>query len=219
MSEPKAEHAMRRSTRGRVVDVARFALMGLAAGAAAKIADESGIGWLADLGTYPAVWVLALATIARAAPTAGASALTAGGFFTAMVGAYYAWASLALGFPWGPELLYWLTIAVLAVPFAAAAVWWALRRSGAVAGLVLAAMAAIAAGNGALLRAVRALSGDLPLEFVRPMQVVIEIAVSILLIVVFPRHHRTRWWAIGAWPPLVWLTPRMLALLARIAVG
>jgi hypothetical protein len=46
-----------------------FAGLGVLAGVAAKAADESGIGWTADLGTYPAAWVLAVALIGRYAPT------------------------------------------------------------------------------------------------------------------------------------------------------
>jgi len=195
-------------------------MIGVLAGIAAKLADESGIGWLGDLGTYPAVWVLALGLIARVAPSAGAAAVRAGVFFAAMVGGYYAWAVLALGFPKGPELVAWLAVATLAVPLVGAALWRAMRSNRAGAGLALATTAALAVVNGATLRAVLALTGHLPLELVRPVQVVAEIAVTILLIVVFPRHRRARWWAIGAWLPLAWLTLRMVdQVLGRIGIG
>ncbi len=216
----KQVHAMRGPIRVRLAGPGWLVLGGLAAGAAAKIADESGIGWLADLGTYPAVWVLALAVLSRAAPSAAAAAVTAGMFFSSMVLGYYAWARLALSFPWGPEPLYWLAIATVAVPLLATGVWWALRNTGALAGLVLSAVAAIAVGNGAMLRAFRALTGHLPLDLLRPVQVIAEIVISILLIVVFPRDNRTRWWAIAAWLPLLWFTPRILdPVLARIGLG
>jgi hypothetical protein len=42
--------------------------LGLVAGALAKAADESGSRWAADLGSYPAAWVLAVALLGGAAP-------------------------------------------------------------------------------------------------------------------------------------------------------
>ena len=41
------------------------ALLGVLAGVAAKAADESGLRWAADLGSYPAAWVLAVALLGR----------------------------------------------------------------------------------------------------------------------------------------------------------
>jgi hypothetical protein len=220
VSAPGQEHGRRRSVRGRLLSLSGFVLAGAAAGIVAKIADESTIGWLGDLGTYPAVWVLAVAVIARTTPTAGVAATGAGAFFAAMVGGYYGWASLVLGFPPGPEPLYWITIATLVVPLVAGAVWWAIRSLGAMPGLMLAATASLAVLNGATPRAVLAARGHLPVELVRPVQVVAEAAVIILLLVVLPRHRRTRWWAIGTWLPLAWLTSRMLdQVLGRIGIA
>ena len=42
--------------------------LGLVAGALAEAADESGPRWAADLGSYPAAWVLAVALLGGAAP-------------------------------------------------------------------------------------------------------------------------------------------------------
>jgi hypothetical protein len=64
---------------------------GALAGIAAKIADESPITGMADLGTSPTVWVLALAVIARFAPTPVHAAIRAAAFFVAMCIGYYAW--------------------------------------------------------------------------------------------------------------------------------
>jgi len=47
---------------------------GVLAGIAAKAADESGRRWAADLGSYPAAWVLAVALIGRCAGTPRAAA-------------------------------------------------------------------------------------------------------------------------------------------------
>jgi hypothetical protein len=49
--------------------VAGFVLLGVLAGVTAKAADESGWGWAADLGSYPAAWVLAVALIGGSAPS------------------------------------------------------------------------------------------------------------------------------------------------------
>jgi len=50
--------------------LATFAGLGVLAGVAAKAADESGWRWAADLGSYPAAWVLAVAVIGRSATRA-----------------------------------------------------------------------------------------------------------------------------------------------------
>ncbi|TFV44632.1 hypothetical protein [Blastococcus sp. TF02A-35] len=53
------------------VRAAAAALAGVLAGVAAKAADESGWQWAADLGTYPAAWVLAVALLGRCARRPG----------------------------------------------------------------------------------------------------------------------------------------------------
>jgi hypothetical protein len=60
------------------------ALLGLLAGVAAKAADESGLRWAADLGSYPAAWVLAVALLGRAAWSVPAAAARSAVFFAAM---------------------------------------------------------------------------------------------------------------------------------------
>ncbi|MCW2531580.1 MAG: hypothetical protein JWP62_1150 [Blastococcus sp.] len=52
-----------------------LALLGALAGISAKAADESGWRWAADLGSYPAARVLAVALLGRFAPTWRAAAL------------------------------------------------------------------------------------------------------------------------------------------------
>jgi hypothetical protein len=130
-----------------------LAVLGLLAGIAAKAADESGLAWAADLGSYPALWVLAVALVGRAAPGAPTAALRSALFFAAMSVAYYAWAALVLGFGWNRLLVAWLLLSVTAVPAVAAAVQWATRRAGPLAGGVLAGAAGIVLAGGAVLRA------------------------------------------------------------------
>ena len=60
------------------------AVLGLVAGALAEAADESGLRWAADLGSYPAAWVLAVALLGRAAWSVPAAAARSAVFFAAM---------------------------------------------------------------------------------------------------------------------------------------
>ena len=114
------------------------AVLGLVAGALAEAADESGLRWAADLGSYPAAWVLTVALVGGAAPTVRAGAARSAAFFAAMSVAYYAWAALVLGFGWNRLLVAWLLLSVTAVPAVAAAVQWATRRPRPVSGALLA---------------------------------------------------------------------------------
>jgi len=130
--------------------VGGLALLGVAAGAAAKWADESPVGWLGELGTYAGVWILALALVARLAPAPRAAAWRAAAFFAALAVAYYAWAEHVLGFaPGGRALALWLVVALTAAPGGAAALAWAFPRRGPVpAALVALAAGAVLADRG-----------------------------------------------------------------------
>jgi len=111
------------------------ALPGVLAGVLAKAADESGRSWAADLGSYPAAWVLAVALLAWSAPTWAAAVSRSAVFFAAMTVAYYAWAAEVLDFGRDVRLLViWLLLSVTAVPATAVAVWWATRRAGVLPG-------------------------------------------------------------------------------------
>lgn len=217
---PHSSQQMPHTDQARLARVGALAAAGVLAGIGAKVADESAIGWLADAGTYPALWVLAFAVVARSAPDAGDAAATAAAFFAAMVAGYYGWAGLVLGFPQGSEPWYWLGIAIVAVPIGALVTWWALRSSAIVAAVVVGAVASLAVVNGASLRAARALTGDLPVTLVRPVQVVIEVVVTVVVLAVLPLQRRIRGWALAAWLPLVWLTPQVAgAVLGRLPLG
>lgn len=180
--------------------------LGLGAGALAKAADESGLRWAADLGSYPAAWVLAVALLGRAAPTVRAAATRAAVFFAAMSLAYYGWAALVLGFGWNRLLVAWLLLSATAVPAVAAAAQWATRRPGPRPGALLAGTAGIVLAGGAVL-------GD---AGVHPVQAVADVAVAGVLAAVLPRHGRTRLWAVVLLVPATWLAGRGLDVLAAL---
>ena len=179
---------------------------GLLAGAAAKAGDESGWRWAADLGSYPAAWVLAVALIGWAAASVRAAALRAGVFFAAMTVAYYGWAAVVLGFGWDLRLLVaWLVLSATAVPLVAAAASWSTRRTGPLPAALLALAAGITLGGGALGDA-----GD------HPVQAVADVAVALVLTVVLPRDRRTRLLAVLATLPLTVVAAVLLGLLRTV---
>jgi len=187
---------------------ARAAVLGVGAGIVAKAGDESGWRWAADLGSYPAAWVLAVALIGWRAPTVRAAAVRAGVFFAAMTVAYYTWAALVLDFGWEVRLLgAWLVLSATAVPLTAAGVHVATRRTGWLPGALLAMAAGITLGGGALEDA-----GS------HPVQVVVDVLVAGVLVVVLPRDTRTRLAAVLLTLPLSWVAAQLLDEL-RTALG
>lgn len=180
------------------------AALGLVAGVAAKAADESGWRWAADLGSYPAAWVLAVALIGRFAPTAVLAAARAAVFFAAMTVAYYGWAAWVLDFGSDRDLVaIWLLLSATAVPAFAVVTWWATRRPGPLAG----AMLGLAAGTALLGGAVRRpwADGALSAELLAPVQVVVEVVVVLVVTLALPRHVSTRIWAAVLVLPMGWL--------------
>jgi hypothetical protein len=182
------------------------AVLGPVAGALAKAADESGLRWAADLGSYPAAWVLAVALLGGAAPTVRAAAARSAAFFAAMSVAYYAWAALVLGFGWNRLLVAWLLLSVTAVPAVAAAVQWATRRPGLLPGALLAGAAGTVLAGGAVLTDAGA----------HPVQAVADVAVAAVLIAVLPCNGRTRLWALVLLAPATWPAGRGLDVLAAL---
>jgi hypothetical protein len=167
---------------------------GALSGAAAKVADESDITGMADLGTSPTVWVLALALIARLAPTQVDAAIRAAGFFAAMCIGYYAWTSAVLGYPGsGPLLMGWIAIALTIVPVGAALIRWSYDRSGVVAGAVLAGAGGVALSDQRVVQLWHAAIGGLPSDFpLRPIQGLTGIATALVITLWLPTHHATR---------------------------
>lgn len=179
---------------------------GLVAGVAAKAADESGLAWAADLGSYPAPWVLAVAVLGRAAPSVRAAATRSAVFFAVMSMAYYAWAALVLGFGWNRLLGAWLVLSLTAVPAVAVAVHRATRRDGPLPGALLAGAAGIVLGGGAVL-------GDAASH---PVQAGADVLVAAVLVAVLPRRACTRLWAVAFLAPATWLAARGLDLLQAL---
>jgi hypothetical protein len=178
--------------------LAGLLVLGALSGALAKAADESPYRWAADLGTYPAAWVLALALVARLSPTMPLAAVRASVFFLSMSLAYFAWSSVVLGFGVERYALLWLALAVSAVPVGASVSHWACNRRGALPGLVLAAVAALAVADRLAWQLWWAwVLDDAPDDFpLRPFQAFFGIAVALVITAVLPRHHRTRRYAV-----------------------
>lgn len=180
---------------------------GALSGVAAKISDESTITGLADVGTSPTVWVLALALIARFAPTRADAAIRAAAFFAAMCIGYYAWTFQVLGYPGsGPLLVGWLAIALSVVPVGAALIRWSCSRSGVRAAAVLAGAGGIALSDERVVQLWYAATGQLPSDFpLRPIQGLIAISTAMVMTLWLPRHHATRVWAGALLLPLTYV--------------
>jgi hypothetical protein len=200
---------MAAEVRPEAVRVVAAALLGAAAGVAAKAADEGPVGWLGDLDTYAAVWIFALALIARYAPSSRTAALRAAAFFLAMSLAYYAWAERVLGFgPGGASLALWATVSLTVVPAVAAALAWGFSRRGALAGAVVAAAAAVTVADGGVVWQVlwTHVLGAAPDGFrVRPVQAAAALTLGLAIALALPAHRRTRVWALALTPPLAWI--------------
>lgn len=194
-----------------------FGGLGLLTGVLAKAGDESGWRWAADLGTYPAAWVLSVALIGWWAPSLQAAAVRAGVFFAAMAVAYYAWAALVLDFGWSAGLLIaWLVLSATAVPATGAAVSWATRRSGVLPGGLLGVPAGLVLGSGAAHEWWRAeVQPGLTLPD-RPVQVIAELVTAIALVAVLPRDRRTRGWAAVLAVPAILVAAPVLDLFRSV---
>jgi hypothetical protein len=190
----------------RPVALPALVAFGVLAGVLAKAADESGWGWAADLGSFPAAWVLTVALLGRFAPSGRAAVVRAAVFFAAMSIAYYAWAAEVLAFGWNRELLgAWLALSCTAVPATALAAWWASRRPGVLPGALLAVLAAIALGGGVVRQQWGIWTGAQPYLTAQPVQAAVDLVVTLVLVAALPQHLRTRLWAVALTVPLVWL--------------
>jgi Family of unknown function (DUF6518) len=193
--------------------LALLAAAGVAAGVVAKAADESGHAWAGDLGSYPAAWVLVVAVIGWAAPSARHAAVRAAVFFAAMTAAYYAWSAEVLHFGWQPHLLLvWLLASVTAVPAVAAAAEWASRRAGVLPGALLALPAGIALGGGVLWREWLLWTAPQPFLPAQPVQAVADAVTALVLVLALPRSARTRVWAVLLLVPMWWLAAELLGV-------
>lgn len=214
---------MTRSTMdlGPLTRLAAAGALGVVAGIAAKLADESGIGWLSDLGTFGAIWVLVIIAIAWIAPTLVAAAVRSALFFIGLSVAYYAVSSFVLGFPETGLVVRWAALAVTAVPIMAAAIWWAARRRGLLPAVVAAMVAAIALFDGNVLPFWYAATGEpLPPEFpYRPVQAAVEIGTALVAVLLIPREWLTRAVALVLIVPASFLVPELINLAMRAVSG
>lgn len=118
-----------------------LAVLGGLLGVVAKAADESTVQWLGDFGTQAGAWLFAAALIGRLAATRRVAATRSALLFLGVCSGYYGWGHYVLGFP-TPRILYlWVLFALTAAPAMSAAVSWASRRRGVLAGMVMAAAA------------------------------------------------------------------------------
>jgi len=177
-----------------------LAVLGALTGIAAKAADESSWRWAADLGSYPAAWVLGVALIGRSAPTWRAAAGRAAVFFVAMSLAYYAWAAWVLGFGWSRAMPAWLLLSVTVVPVFCMCTWWATQRAGVLPGAMLALSAGITIAEGA--------GGG--------VQRVVDVVTVAALVLLLPRHRSTRLWAVVLTLPAVWVAGALFDLLRQV---
>ncbi|WP_104524486.1 hypothetical protein [Blastococcus atacamensis] len=181
------------------------AFTGVLAGAAAKAADESGWQWAADIGSFPAAWVLVVALIGRFAPSLPVAAARAAVLFASMTVAYYAWAALVLGLGWSRLLPVWLVLSATAVAVVAMGARWAMSRHGPPRGAVWALAAGIVLAGGAVPDA-----GD------HPVQAVADVLVTGVLVLVLPRSTAARGWACLFLAPATVLAGLGLRLLAAV---
>lgn len=183
-----------------------LASAGAAAGIIAKVADESGVRWMSDAGTLPALWALTLTVIAALAPDALRAALRSVAFFTSACLAYYLWQAYVLNFGAGKVTYLWLALSVTVVPALAALLWWAVRRRGVWGALVLAGVGGFVLANGSVIQVWWYLTSTLPEEFpLRPVQAAFDLVVALVVVTLLPRHHATRSWAALLLVPTAWL--------------
>jgi hypothetical protein len=204
--------------------LAGAAVAGALCGVAAKAADTAATDWVNDLADFPAAYLLALALLARTAPSAVTSAVRAAAFFTTLCLAYYSWSSIVLGFGGGRFLFAWTAVALTVVPLLAAVLQWASRRDDAGAGLVtglvmgLAAAAPLADGAPRRLWSLYisdALDSGVPLHL---PQAVLDVTVAAIVAGLLPRHRRTRLVALALVLPLVFVAGRLIDA-ARSMIG
>ena len=191
----------RRHRFARAVPVAGWAVTGAAVGVLAKLGDLAG-SWWGDAGTYPAVWVIPIAILARTSRGPGQAALRAAVFFVPMTVAYYAWAQVILGFGYTRDLVVWLVLAAAVVPPFAAVVRWGREGCDALAAGTAALLAALSFSGGALHRVWLAATGSLPSDATRPVQAALEVVVAVGVVLWLPRTRRARTWAALALVPV-----------------
>lgn len=104
-------------------------IVGLALGALAKVADQSPVPGIGDVGTHLGVWVVVITAASVTAPSRAAAAARSALLMIAMVAGYYTAAYLYFRVIPVLDIVVWSTGALTGVPALAALVWPA-RHSG-----------------------------------------------------------------------------------------
>ena len=99
------------------------ALLGLALGVLAKVADQSPVPGLGDVGTFMGVWIAVVTVIAVSAPSRIVAVMRAALTMIGMVAAYYAAAYLYFRVIPLLDIAVWSIAALTGVPALAALVW------------------------------------------------------------------------------------------------
>jgi hypothetical protein len=193
------------------------ALAGAVSGIAAKLADQTQVDWLNDLGTYPAIWMLIVVAFGRWFRTPLLAAAHTAIFYVAMVGGYYLYAHQILGFGIVRDETIWFIAAITIAPLAAAALNWSSHSSHPASGIIPAGIASIVLASGPLNQYLLHLLHAFP-EGARlhPVQAVIDLAVALTVIAVIPKHPTTRLLAAALTIPGTWLAPHLIQLATNL---
>ncbi|MGO3885206.1 MAG: DUF6518 family protein [Mycetocola sp.] len=195
MHDPEVVSTVRgQQTSRRITGAVLSAVGGGIAGVLAKFADGAGT-WAADLTSYLAIWVVAVALIGAYAPTATQAAVRSVAAAVTMCAGYYAITAFVLHYPVGREAAVWLVLAVTAVPVCAALIcrarsadrWWS--------AILIGLCAALCVSDGAVSRVVMMLTEDTSATFdasVRPVQAVVSLLGVVVIVGCVPRSWRNR---------------------------
>lgn len=198
--------------------LAAAGLAGALCGVAAKMADQSQVDWLNDLGTYPAIWMLIVVAISSWSRTPLLAAAHTATFFVVMVGSYYLYAHQVLGFGTVREEMIWSIAAITIAPLTAAALTWASRHNHPASSLIPALIAGIVLASGPLSQYLSHLQHVLPEQTgLHPVQAILDLAVAITTIAVIPQYPATRLLAAGLTIPSTWLAPQLIQLITNLA--
>lgn len=193
-------------------------VLGAVSGVLAKMADETQVGWLNDLGTYPAIWMLVIVVISVRAPGPPVAAGVATAFFLSLTLGYYAYARLVLGFGSAREELIWLVAGLTLAPISAALLHWSHSSPRWWASVVPAIYAGLMLSSGPLRQYVLHFQSALPEQIrLRPVQALVDIAVALTIVALIPSTSRSRRLAIALTIPAVLAAPTIIQTANNIA--
>jgi hypothetical protein len=183
---------------------------GAVSGIAAKMADQTQVGWLSALGTYPAIWMLVVVAISYWLRTPILTAAHAATFFVVMVCSYYFYAHQILGFGIARDETIWFIAAITVAPLAAAALNWASNASHPASSIIPAVIAGVVLASGPFRQYVFQLQHA-------PVQAIIDLVVALATIVVIPKTPTNRLIAAALTIPATWLAPQLIQIATNLA--